>query len=77
LGATEEVKDFILFVKLSAHPVRTGQGTCRSRSEWAITPFEIKSGEKYLLIILDNSAKDYLKRLREDCCFQVQYFLDL
>jgi hypothetical protein len=38
---------------------------------------EIKSGEKYLLIILNNSAKDYLERFREGFCFQIQYFLDL
>jgi len=49
----------------------------KSRSEWAIGSFEIKSGEKYLLIILDNSAKDYLERFREGCCFEIQYFLDL
>jgi len=36
---------------------------------------EIKSGEKYLLIILDNSAKDYLERVREGFYFQIQFFL--
>jgi hypothetical protein len=36
--------------------------------------FEIKSGEKYLLIILENSAKDYLERFREGFCFQIQFF---
>jgi len=32
-------------------------------------------GEEYLLIKLDNSAKDYLERFREGFCFQIQYFL--
>jgi hypothetical protein len=39
--------------------------------------FEIESGEEYLLIILENSAKDYLEPLREGFCFQIQFFLDL
>jgi len=49
----------------------------KSRNEWAIDSFEIKSCEKYLLIILDNSAKDHLERFRDGCCFEIQYFLDL
>jgi len=32
-------------------------------------------GEEYLLIKLDNSAKDYLERFREGFCFRVQFLL--
>jgi hypothetical protein len=37
----------------------------------------METGEKYLLIILHNSAKDYLEPFREGFCFQIQFFLDL